>query len=143
MDHDWRQEINIPQSCNECIYREACTGGCRQEAFSCFGSYNALDPMANPICLFRHTIIEQNTSISDVYVLNPSLRMRKEKDGVVLLFVNVMCWLLVKEKLARFLLEETFINVKGVMDSLKIDKDIAVQILKQLEKKEIIMKGEK
>lgn len=51
-NHDFMKKIRnlkfLPKVCKKCAYVQKCRGGSRSEAFSVYGKWDALDPLANP-----------------------------------------------------------------------------------------------
>lgn len=45
---EWRDGSRLPSVCKECDLFSVCSGGCRVDAKTCFGSISALDPYADP-----------------------------------------------------------------------------------------------
>lgn len=139
MDEEWRQEQNIPKVCEKCFYRESCSGGCRQEAFKCFGSYGAIDPIASPVCLYRK-YNDRRISLDAPFELNQHLQFREEGEEIILIYKNVQSWLLVKKDLIEWIRKKRCIEKWEMAAELGLNSIEVSQILIKLISKGVLVR---
>lgn len=126
----WRGRDAIPEECTPCVYVNSCRGGCRIMAES-VGIFNSPHPFYNgPILTKRETQkAELKLDIKDSSVLlNPGrLRIRKEKNGLITVYLNPLTNILIDQDTLNLLRLTT--SYEGTIGDLSKQYNIPIEIL--------------
>lgn len=82
----WRDGSYVPEKCNNCAEIEICSTGCREAAYSTFGSYNADDPLAAkfPPLERKRELKKEKQMVKDKTYSLTEIKYRKEGNKFII-----------------------------------------------------------
>lgn len=86
---DWRSSKYIPNECKECCWLHHCNGGCRTNAKTLYGEWDAPDawftkPIKDILPQSYRKVIE--LSESTIFQVNKEIRFRREYENIIVIY---------------------------------------------------------